>query len=466
VTVDDSSVISNTAAGDGGGIYNDAGALNVQNSSLIGVTGRGNRAGQDGGGICNRAGTATLDASSVVSNTAASDGGGIHNQATLNVQNGSTVSANACSGVDCAGGGIYNADTATVDTSSVISNTAEVGGGIFNGLNATTSVWSSRILNSTAGSYGGGGIHNFGTTSVNASTISDNTANSDGGGIYSFGTITVDASTLSANTAEHGGGIYNDGGRTTVTSSRILNNTATTTAGGVWTDAGGPGNTRVTGSCIVGNSDTSFFNDEPSLQIATGNWWGASTGPNTPGADTVEGDVDTSGYLTTPILGCTPDLQVSKANDTGGEATTGTPFHWTLTITNIGITRGVFSAGQEILVDDLPVGPAYGAPTVVDLVNVIGGADIDCGIADNTLTCEAGDGDVTVEAGGGFALTFSVTANDAGTLRNPAGICRVDPDGRVIESDENNNCPADTVTVAIALRSIYLPLAMRNAGAR
>jgi hypothetical protein len=27
-------------------------------------------------------------------------------------------------------------------------------------------------------------------------------------------------------------------------------------------------------------------------------------GPNTPGADTVLGDVDVSGYLTEPILGC------------------------------------------------------------------------------------------------------------------------------------------------------------------
>ena len=56
--------------------------------------------------------------------------------------------------------------------------------------------------------------------------------------------------------------------------------------------------------CIVGNSTKSFFNNQPAQQIATGNWWGAATGPNTPGADTVGGNVDVSGYLTEPIPVC------------------------------------------------------------------------------------------------------------------------------------------------------------------
>ncbi len=46
-----------------------------------------------------------------------------------------------------------------------------------------------------------------------------------------------------------------------------------------------------------------IYNQSPQ-QYATGNWWGAASGPNTPGADTVGGNVDTSSYLTKPILGC------------------------------------------------------------------------------------------------------------------------------------------------------------------
>ncbi len=86
----------------------------------------------------------------------------------------------------------------------------------------------------------------------------------------------MDGSTVSANTANSdGGGIYNHAGATTVN-----------------------------GSTIIANSATSFFNNRTSQQIATGNWWGAATGPNTPGADTVGGNVDVSGHLTAPILGC------------------------------------------------------------------------------------------------------------------------------------------------------------------
>jgi hypothetical protein len=116
-------------------------------------------------------------------------------------------------------------------------------------------------------------------------------------------------------------------------------------------------------------------------------------------------------------------------------------------------------------VDDLPVGPAYGAPTVADLVDVTGGASIDCGIDENSLTCEAGGGGVTVGTAGRFTVVFSVTASEGGTLSNPAGICRVDPEGNVSETDENNDCPTDTVNVEVASRSIYLPLVVRNAGA-
>ena len=63
--------------------------------------------------------------------------------------------------------------------------------------------------------------------------------------------------------------------------------------------------TSVTSSFIVGNSAASYFNNQPALQIGTGNWWGAATGPNTPGADTVGGNVDVSGHLTASTLDCT-----------------------------------------------------------------------------------------------------------------------------------------------------------------
>lgn len=90
----------------------------------------------------------------------------------------------------------------------------------------------------------------------NGVTIQNGNA-SEGGGIYNLGTTTVDASTVSANTATtNGGGVYN-------------NNNAV-------------GATSVTGSCIVGNSASSFYNNQLPLQTATGNWWERPPAPTPP----------------------------------------------------------------------------------------------------------------------------------------------------------------------------------------
>jgi hypothetical protein len=53
----------------------------------------------------------------------------------------------------------------------------------------------------------GGGILNFGTLSIDQSTISDNRAAAGGGGIANHGTLTITNSTVSRNQAAYGGGI-------------------------------------------------------------------------------------------------------------------------------------------------------------------------------------------------------------------------------------------------------------------
>jgi hypothetical protein len=159
----------------------------------------------------------------------------------------------------------------------------------------------------------GGGILNEGTLHVqNSSTIrgsgAGNEATNVGGGIMNYDTLNVqNASTIggtgAGNHAALGGGIYNHEGIATVTGSRILRNTANN-GSGVYSRTSYVWATTVTGSCIVGNNATSFWNELAVMQKATGNWWGAATGPNTPGADTVSDYVDYGSYLTEPILGC------------------------------------------------------------------------------------------------------------------------------------------------------------------
>jgi hypothetical protein len=172
--------------------------------------------------------------------------------------------------------------------------------------------------------------------------------------------------------------------------------------------------------------------------------------------------VDTSGFLNTPILGCAPDLLVDKTNNTGEVGVLGTPFNWTLTVTNSGLMEAVFYAGQRILEDDLPAGPTYGSPVVGNLVDVTNSANITCSIASGTLTCEATGANVTIAAATGrFDVVLPVTPNASGALSNPDGNCLVDPDGMVTESDEgNNNCPANTVIVREPW--VYLPLVLRG----
>jgi len=165
--------------------------------------------------------------------------------------------------------------------------------------------------------------------------------------------------------------------------------------------------------------------------------------------------VDYSGFLAAPILGCPfgpPDLQVNKANDTGGTGTVGAAFNWTLTVANPGGTDATFTAGQRIVEDDLPAGPTYGPPVLGNFTNITNTVNIICGVAVNTLTCDAVGADVTIGATAGrFDVVVSITPNAAGILSNPrgAGNCRVDPNDNVVERSEgNNDCPANSVNVA------------------
>jgi hypothetical protein len=503
-TVDASTISANTAVR-GGGIYSDAtpvvqtssttggiqatvpntilapAVLTVQNGSTIGGAGAGNTATVNGGGIyIGTDSTTTVKGSTVISNTAGSGGGGIFNWFGTTTVEDSTVISNAAV---ANGGGINNyLGTTTVDGCTISSNSAPQGGGIYN--HATLIVNNSTIGGAGAGNtaVAGGGIHNwFGAATVDSSTISANTA-SHGGGIYNdavstaatanggslaTATLSIQNSTIggvgAGNTATTaGGGIYNGYEFTMqVVGSRILYNTAPN-GGGVFSWNEFVGATSVTDSCIVGNSQYSFFNDKAAQQTATGDWWGAVGGPGAPGADTVGGNVDTSGFLNTPILGCAPDLLVDKTNNTGEVGVLGTPFNWTLTVTNSGLMEAVFYAGQRILEDDLPAGPTYGSPVVGNLVDVTNSANITCSIASGTLTCEATGANVTIAAATGrFDVVLPVTPNASGALSNPDGNCLVDPDGMVTESDEgNNNCPANTVIVREPW--VYLPLVLRG----
>lgn len=178
------------AAPRGGGIYN-RGTLVLRD-----VVVRASTASEDGGGIWNDAGAVVkLRGSSVVSgNTAAEWGGGICNLGTLVVTGSSTIRGNS---VEMSGGGVDNGWMATMvmkDSASIRGNTAvgasvftAVGGGIET--NGTVTMLDSSVISGNSSARLGGGVHVDPMGSLvmqDASSIHDNEA-VKGGGVYAFG---------------------------------------------------------------------------------------------------------------------------------------------------------------------------------------------------------------------------------------------------------------------------------------
>jgi len=109
------------------------------------------------------------------------------------------------------GGGIDNENNATVTINSctISSNSAGIGGGIFNG--GTLTIASSTVAGNSASTGGGTYNDGGGTLIVTNSTFSGNAATPSGGGIFNIRTTVLINSTFSVNSAGFGGGVYNLG---------------------------------------------------------------------------------------------------------------------------------------------------------------------------------------------------------------------------------------------------------------
>ncbi len=154
-----------------------------------------------------------------------------------------------------------------------------------------------------------------------------------------------------------------------------------------------------------------------------------------------------------------PDLEITKTNDTEGMVDVNDTFQWTNTVSNTGAGDAVFADGDTIIVDNLPNGTvAYADVTPETFVKITNEANINCtitGAASKDLVCKALGDDVTIGGfaglgAGSFNVVYNVTPSVVDTLINPRenGICEVDPNKDVKESDEGNNlCEPDTVIV-------------------
>ena len=141
----------------------------------------------------------------VSDNTSTSQGAGIRNQGVLLLRE-STVDNNEIvnqtgGGVQASGGGILNVGQLDIQRSTFSNNRAARGGGIYNATDGTAEISNSTISGNRV--YGGGGgIVNFGSLKITASTITNNEANRagsteqesrrGGGGIQNLGSGVVE----------------------------------------------------------------------------------------------------------------------------------------------------------------------------------------------------------------------------------------------------------------------------------
>ncbi len=234
--------------GNGGGLHV-TGAAEVK---IVGGMVSGNSAASEGGGLWNSAsGTLTVRNVTISNNTASGDdadngGGGIFNDGgTLDIRQ-SIIDHNSADGDAGSGGGILSVDGDVAVRNTVISNNEAVraGGGI-EVIAGNVIVRDSELIDNdvastvgdilTAAPGNGGGLHVTADAEVivNGGIISGNAAASEGGGLWNSatGSLSVRYATISNNVASGddadngGGGIFNDGGsldiRRTIISSNI-----------------------------------------------------------------------------------------------------------------------------------------------------------------------------------------------------------------------------------------------------
>jgi len=247
VTITGGTINGNTAALEGGGLWNGAGIMTVSNTEITSNDAGGNAADDGGGGIFNNGGTLSLE------NTVLFD--------------------NLASGTAGSGGGLFSiAGAITISNSSFEFNSANRAGGaievIAGNLTLNNTDLSSNDVNGSAGAPApgiGGGIHISGitTTIISGGTISGNGARREGGGLWNqvgsemtINNVTLDDNYANGLQVTHGGGaIFVNGGTVNVNSSTISNNEARGaglgSGGGIHIKAGGIANVNI--STISGN---------------------------------------------------------------------------------------------------------------------------------------------------------------------------------------------------------------------
>jgi CSLREA domain-containing protein len=218
----DLTVAANSGSGRGGGIFN-GGSLRLSGGAIGGPSLADRNSANDGGGLDN-AQVAVLDNVAVNHNLAASFGGGVHDTDRLSMTGG-TLSANRAT----TAGGLDDEEQANLQNVAVSANKASrFAGGLE--LNGSSLAVSGGSIAGNSAPDGAGVFNNLGTTTINGTSITKNTAALEGGGIFSRSPLTLTrvqlGTTSRPNVAQDGGGLYTVNVGATIVRSRIEGNQA------------------------------------------------------------------------------------------------------------------------------------------------------------------------------------------------------------------------------------------------
>ncbi|HPH97263.1 MAG TPA: choice-of-anchor Q domain-containing protein, partial [Anaerolineaceae bacterium] len=226
-----SSVFTQNTAGQGAGIYNLNSTLTVTNSNFI-----ANTAATNGGAVFNQnpGKTAALNGILVRGNSAANGAGLYQADGSLEVTNISIISSNTAS---VNGGGVYqNGGSLNLDSVTLKNNAAVNGAGLYQAKGDLTLLRSTASSNTATTSGGAFAITGTSTAVFATSTISGNNAqgtslSEGGGGIFTADAAALDLSfmTIAANTAvqSNRSAVYINSGAVTVTASLFSDNKCT-----------------------------------------------------------------------------------------------------------------------------------------------------------------------------------------------------------------------------------------------
>ena len=242
---------------EGAGIGIDSGTLTMTGGEVSGNT--LTSYASYGAGICVSNTAFTMSGGTVSGNESSMSGGGICVFDGVFTMSGGMIGGSTAGEANKAdnGGGLMNFGTTSMTGGSILGNKTGTtiscqGGGVMN--QGSFSMSGSASVTGNTSPYGGG-VSNTDDFSISGSvTIDGNTSTIAGGGVYSYmsALLEIEGGSINNNTSDLGAGVFVNNGTVDMTAGSITGNQATGSGGGIYSQSSDTMN--ISGGTVSGNS--------------------------------------------------------------------------------------------------------------------------------------------------------------------------------------------------------------------